>query len=82
MDRKKFLKTTGVGLGLTLVPGLVQCQSSTGDGDYSDKLVPKVIRDEEGNVLNVIGDIQTHKLFSRVKNGLRMMVLRGLQRPR
>ena len=62
MDRKKFLKTTGVGLGLTLVPGLVQCQSSTGDGDYSDKLVPKVIRDEEGNVLNVIGDIQTHKL--------------------
>tara|TARA_R110002124_G_scaffold1597_5_gene9589 strand:+ start:993 stop:1538 length:546 start_codon:yes stop_codon:yes gene_type:complete len=62
MDRKKFLKTTGVGLGLTLVPGFVQCQSSTGDGDYSDKLVPKVIRDEEGNVLNVIGDIQTHKL--------------------
>jgi quercetin dioxygenase-like cupin family protein len=62
MDRKKFLKTSGIGLGLALVPGLAQCQSAIGDGDYSDKLEPKIIKDEEGNVLNVIGNIQTHKL--------------------
>ena len=62
MDRKKFLRASGIGLGFALVPGLVQCQSSTGDGDYSDKLEPKIILDEEGNVLNVLGDIQTHKL--------------------
>ena len=62
MDRKKFLKTSGIGLGFALVPGLVQCQSAIGDGAYSEKLEPKIIRNEEGNVLNVIGDIQTHKL--------------------
>jgi quercetin dioxygenase-like cupin family protein len=62
MDRKKFLKTSGIGLGLALVPGLAQCQSAIGDGDYLDKMEPKIIKDAEGRVLNVIGDIQKHKL--------------------
>jgi len=62
MDRKKFLKTSGIGLGIALVPGMIQCQSASANNDYSDKTEPKIIKDEEGNVLNVIGDIQTHKL--------------------
>ncbi|MBU2906573.1 MULTISPECIES: cupin domain-containing protein [Arenibacter] len=61
MDRKKFLKASGIGLGMMMMPGMVQCQSSSA-GDYSIKTEPKIIKDEEGNVLNVIGDIQTHKL--------------------
>tara|TARA_R110002049_G_scaffold96044_1_gene235491 strand:- start:270 stop:734 length:465 start_codon:yes stop_codon:yes gene_type:complete len=63
MDRKKLLKATRVGLGFALVPGWVPCQSTNVDGDYFDKLKPIVIRDEEGSVLNVIGDIQTHNLI-------------------
>lgn len=44
-----------------MMPGMVQCQSASAN-DYSIKTEPKIIKDEEGNVLNVIGDIQTHKL--------------------
>jgi len=61
MDRKKFLRASGIGLGIMMMPGMVQCQSSAAN-DYSLKTEPKIITDEEGNVLNVIGDIQTHKL--------------------
>lgn len=62
MDRKRFLKASGIGLGIALVPGMIQCQSASAHNDFSDKTEPKIIKDEEGNVLNVIGDIQTHKL--------------------
>lgn len=61
MDRKKFIRTSGIGLGIMMMPGMVQCQSAAAN-DYSLKTEPKIIKDEEGNVLNVIGDIQTHKL--------------------
>ncbi|SHE73305.1 Cupin domain-containing protein [Arenibacter palladensis] len=61
MDRKKFLKASGIGLGMVMMPGMVQCQSASAN-EYSIKTEPKIIKDEEGNVLNVIGDIQTHKL--------------------
>ncbi len=61
MDRKKFIRTSGIGLGIMMMPGMVQCQSAAAN-DYSLKTDPKIIKDEEGNVLNVIGDIQTHKL--------------------
>ena len=61
MDRKKFLKASGIGMGIVMMPGMVQCQSASAN-DYSIKTEPKIIKDEEGNVLNVIGDIQTHKL--------------------
>lgn len=61
MDRKNFLKASGIGLGMVMMPGMVKCQSALAN-DYSIKSEPKIIKDEEGNVLNVIGDIQTHKL--------------------
>jgi len=61
MDRKKFIRTSGIGLGIMMMPGMVQCQSAAAN-DYSLKTDPKIIKDEEGNILNVIGDIQTHKL--------------------
>jgi len=62
MDRNKFLKASGLGLGFALIPGMVQCQSSSDNGYAVGKVDPKIVGDTEGAILNVIGDIQTHKL--------------------
>ena len=62
MNRKQFIKTTGIGLSLTLIPGLVQSQSSHSKSSHLNNADPKIIKDKDGMVLNVIGDIQTHKL--------------------
>lgn len=62
MDRKSFIKASGVGLGLSLIPGLMQCQTSTSKTKKTSHAKSKIIKDSEGDVLNVIGDIQTHKL--------------------
>lgn len=61
MDRKKFIQASGFGLGLTLLPGLLHGQTTlaTAPTTATD---PKIVKDSEGSVLNVIGDIQTHKL--------------------
>ena len=62
MDRKKFIQTTGIGLGLALVPKLLQGQNQEAKNTFSTNAKPKIVKDSEGDVLNVIGDIQTHKL--------------------
>lgn len=62
MDRKKFIKTSGIGLGLALIPGFIKGQDNTTTKKHSINSEPKIIRDSEGDILNVIGDIQTHKL--------------------
>lgn len=63
MDRKTFIKNTGIGLGLAFVPSITHCQTNSPEKKPASTLDPKIIRDEEGEVLNVIGDIQTHKLL-------------------
>ena len=63
MDRKQFIKTSGMGLGLTLLPGLIQ--SHTSNNLNFEGIEPKIIKDADGKVLNVIGDIQTHKLVGK-----------------
>lgn len=62
MDRKKFIKTSGFGLSLALFPSIIQAQTSTYNKNKTIKTKPKIVKDSEGDVLNVIGDIQTHKL--------------------
>lgn len=62
MDRKKFLQTSGVGLGMTLLPGILIGQSNENKAHLENENNPKIVRGSEGEVLNVIGDIQTHKL--------------------
>jgi len=62
MDRKKFIKTSGAGLGLALMPGLVRGQISSPNTSSANPIEPKIIKGEDGIVLNVLGDIQTHKL--------------------
>ncbi len=67
MDRKKFIKTSGVGLGLALLPGLIQGQNSTTKNIGPEPAQPKIMKGSDGVVLNVLGDIQTHK-FSGADN--------------
>lgn len=62
MDRKKFIQTSGLGLGLSLVPGMANSNNFFDKTELTGNLNPKIIKDKEGEVLNVIGDIQTHKL--------------------
>lgn len=69
MDRKKFIQTSGLGLGLALIPKIANSnEPSRNTKSYSDP-DPKIIKDREGDVLNVIGDIQTHKLVGSDTNG-------------
>ncbi|MEP3837401.1 MAG: cupin domain-containing protein [Algibacter sp.] len=63
MDRKQFIQTSGIGLGSAFIPGILRGQNSKTDKVHSKNIQPKIIKDSEGDVLNVIGDIQTHKLI-------------------
>ena len=68
MDRKTFIKNTGIGIGLAVVPLVVLGQRDTARSSQSADLAAKVIRDEDGKVFNVIGDVQTHKLVGSDTN--------------
>ncbi|WP_375325566.1 cupin domain-containing protein [Flagellimonas sp. GZD32] len=65
MDRKKFIKTSGMGLGLALMPGLIQGQNRASKNNVTSTNDPKIIKETEGNVLHVIGDVQTHKISGK-----------------
>ena len=65
MDRKKFIQTSGLGLGIALLPGVAVSKNLLMDSKSaiaSNALSSKVVKNGEGTVLNVIGDVQTHKL--------------------
>lgn len=62
MDRKAFIKNASIGIGSAFIPSIARSQATSPDGKQGPVLDPKIIRDQEGMVLNVIGDIQTHKL--------------------
>ncbi len=68
MNRKQFLKTSSIGLGLTLIPGIIQSQTIPVKSTDLINANPKIIKDKDGKVLNVIGDIQTHKLVGSDTN--------------
>lgn len=60
MDRKTFIKTTSLGIGLTIIP-TVSCANQAISNETT-QANPKIVENSEGKVYNVIGDIQTHKL--------------------
>lgn len=68
MDRKKFIQTSGLGLGLLLVPGIANSRQMVEKTEPVGNLNPKIIKNKEGKVLNVIGDVQTHKLVGSETN--------------
>tara|TARA_R110002124_G_scaffold5301_1_gene33027 strand:+ start:41547 stop:42098 length:552 start_codon:yes stop_codon:yes gene_type:complete len=68
MDRKQFIQASGFGLGIALIPGIMRSETTLTNGSVSGTSEPKIIKDSEGDVLNVIGDIQTHKLIGSETN--------------
>ena len=58
MNRKQFIKTSSIGIGLTLLPGIFHSQSKQEKATDLNNANPKIIKDKDGKVLNVIGDIQ------------------------
>ncbi len=62
MDRKKFIKTAGIGLGIAIIPGILKSQNVKANKFDTSNTKPKIIKESEGSILNVIGDIQTHKI--------------------
>ncbi|WP_116108449.1 cupin domain-containing protein [Lewinella sp. IMCC34191] len=63
MNRKSFLRNSSLGLGLAILPTLASARTGKTPAQ------PKVVRDAEGEVLDVIGDIQTHKLVGSDTGG-------------
>jgi quercetin dioxygenase-like cupin family protein len=62
MDRKHFIKASGLGISLAFIPGVFKGQTNPTKSNLLTASNPKIVKDEEGAVFNVIGDIQTHKL--------------------
>jgi quercetin dioxygenase-like cupin family protein len=62
MDRKRFITASGLGISLALIPGIVKSQNACSNKSNWINSEPKIVKEEEGNIINVIGDIQTHKL--------------------
>ena len=58
MDRKSFLATSTLAMGIALIPNVLKGKTVT-EGKTPK---PKIVKKDKGNVLNVIGDIQTHKI--------------------
>ena len=68
MDRKKFMQAAGLGLGIAIVPGISNSHPEAEKELSNSAMKPKIIKDKEGQILNVIGDIQTHKLVGSETN--------------
>lgn len=68
MDRITFLKRTGLGIGLAFIPSLLNGKNEIKTISSDNGLKPKIIQQSEGEVINVIGDIQIHKINGKDTN--------------
>lgn len=62
MDRKSFLKKSGIALGLAILPKFTFSKNAFNSLKALNVLKPKIVSNDQGNILNVIGDLQTHKI--------------------
>jgi len=62
MDRKEFIEKATLGFGFMLASKKGVGQVLSTDNGVANAL-PKIIKNGEGEVINVIGDVQTHKLL-------------------
>ena len=67
MKRKTFLQNSGLAIGFTMFSGVGKSIAKT-SRLLSEGNAPKVVKDADGEVLDVIGDIQTHKLLGADTN--------------
>ena len=68
MDRKSFIKKSSIAIGLVCIPGIARSKNSEFGTEVFNEPKPKIVRNDEGAVLNVIGDIQTHKITGEDTN--------------
>ncbi len=67
MKRNDFLKlTAAMGTAAIAVPNALMASTRK----ISNDLKPKIVRNDEGKTINVIGDLQTFKLTGKDTNGL------------
>ncbi len=78
MERKYFLKSTAIGIGaLSIIPMINACKTESKKesvnestkSEVKDLQKPKIVKDSEGNKLNVLGDNQNIKLTGEDTNG-------------
>ncbi len=65
MDRKKFIQSSVLGIGLVFMPRIAAGKQLFEKGTSYIKVNPKIIKNKEGEILNVLGDIQTHKFAGK-----------------
>ncbi len=61
MDRRRFIQTSAYGVGAALMPAIAISKQFVEKGASLKTVAPKIIKENEGTILNVLGDIQTHK---------------------
>lgn len=78
MERKDFLKKSAIGIGaLSIIPMINACKSESKKEVIKEPLKsevmelqkPKIVKENEGNKLNVLGDNQNIKLTGADTNG-------------
>jgi quercetin dioxygenase-like cupin family protein len=78
MERKDFLKSTAIGIGaLSIIPMINACKTESkkeninqsSNTEVKDLPKPKIVKNSEGNKLNVLGDNQNIKLTGEDTNG-------------
>jgi len=78
MERKDFLKKSAIGIGaLSIIPMINACKSESKKEVINEPLKsevtelqkPKIVKETEGNKLNVLGDNQNIKLTGADTNG-------------
>ena len=77
MERKEFLKKSAIGIGaLSIIPMINACKSESkkeinksSKSEVTELQKPKIVKEDEGNKLNVLGDNQNIKLTGEDTNG-------------
>jgi quercetin dioxygenase-like cupin family protein len=78
MERKDFLKKSAIGIGaLSIIPMINACKSESkkevinepSKSEVTELQKPKIVKETEGNKLNVLGDNQNIKLTGADTNG-------------
>ncbi|APF18356.1 Cupin 2 conserved barrel domain protein [Caldithrix abyssi DSM 13497] len=61
MDRRKFIQTSVLSAVSVLMPAIAVSNQFFKKESSLNVVNPKIIKEKEGEILNVLGDIQTHK---------------------
>lgn len=65
MHRRKFIQAATLGFGSVFMPSIVGSKPFFNTGTTLSGFPPKIMKENKGDVLNVLGDIQTHKFAGK-----------------